>query len=37
MGDFPSDSVWAKYGTYPFVAEYSNVGVVIKKGEGQGC
>ena len=32
LGSFPSNSVWAKYGTYPFVAGYSNVGVVIKKG-----
>jgi len=34
-GDFPpQDSYWAQYGKYPFVAGYSNVGVVEAVGEG---
>lgn len=34
-GEFPpKDSYWAQYGKYPFVAGYSNVGVVEAVGEG---
>ncbi|HKN01910.1 MAG TPA: zinc-binding alcohol dehydrogenase [Candidatus Binataceae bacterium] len=33
-GDFPEKSVWAMYGRYPFVAGYSNVGVVADVGAG---
>ena len=33
-GNFPAKSVWARYGSYPFVAGYSNVGVVQEAGEG---
>lgn len=32
-GDFPPKSAWAEYGRYPFIPGYSNVGVVIDKGE----
>src|SRR6266852_3194486 len=33
-GDFPPQSVWSRYGTYPFVAGYSNVGSVAEVGDG---
>jgi 2-desacetyl-2-hydroxyethyl bacteriochlorophyllide A dehydrogenase len=33
-GDFPPQSVWSRYGTYPFVAGYSNVGSVAEVGNG---
>lgn len=32
LGEFPSSSYWDKYGQYPFTAGYSNVGLVLKKG-----
>lgn len=31
-GDFPDDSHWARYGTYPFETGYSAVGEVIEVG-----
>jgi len=31
-GDFPQGSAWARYGRYPFVAGYSNVGRVLEAG-----
>jgi 2-desacetyl-2-hydroxyethyl bacteriochlorophyllide A dehydrogenase len=31
-GDFPSDSAWARYGKFPFVPGYNNVGEVIDVG-----
>ena len=33
-GDFPPKSLWAEYVRYPFVPGYSNVGRVVKVGEG---
>jgi 2-desacetyl-2-hydroxyethyl bacteriochlorophyllide A dehydrogenase len=33
-GDFPEHSVWARYGRFPFVAGYSNVGRVAEAGAG---
>lgn len=33
-GDFPRDSEWSKYGEFPFVPGYSNVGEVVRSGEG---
>jgi 2-desacetyl-2-hydroxyethyl bacteriochlorophyllide A dehydrogenase len=32
-GDFPSQSFWAAYGKFPFVAGYSNVGIVREVGD----
>ena len=32
-GDFPPKSAWAEYGRYPFIPGYSNVGIVVDKGE----
>jgi len=32
-GDFPSDSEWADYGTFPFEPGYNNVGVVVEVGD----
>jgi 2-desacetyl-2-hydroxyethyl bacteriochlorophyllide A dehydrogenase len=32
-GEFPRGSYWSKYSTYPFIAGYSNVGIIIKKGD----
>lgn len=29
-----SDSAWDKYGAYPFVAGYTNIGTIIEAGEG---
>jgi len=31
-GDFPQGSAWARYGRYPFVAGYSNVGQALEVG-----
>jgi 2-desacetyl-2-hydroxyethyl bacteriochlorophyllide A dehydrogenase len=33
-GDFPGDSAWARYGRYPFVPGYDNVGIVVDVGPG---
>ncbi len=33
-GDFPKDSAWSRYGRFPFVPGYDNVGEVIDVGEG---
>lgn len=33
-GDFPKGSAWARYGKYPFVPGYDNVGVIIEVGSG---
>lgn len=33
-GDFPRDSEWSKYGQFPFVPGYSNVGEVVRLGKG---
>ena len=33
-GEFPKGSAWANYGKFPFVAGYSNIGKIIKVGEG---
>ncbi|MEK6647532.1 MAG: zinc-binding dehydrogenase [Candidatus Firestonebacteria bacterium] len=33
-GEFPKESAWAEYGKYPFLAGYSNIGVVVEIGEG---
>jgi 2-desacetyl-2-hydroxyethyl bacteriochlorophyllide A dehydrogenase len=32
-GEFPKDSVWAKYGVYPFTAGYDNIGTIVKVGK----
>ncbi len=32
-GEFPERSAWARYGQFPFVAGYSNVGRVVEVGE----
>jgi len=31
-GDYPEESVWDDYGTYPFDAGYANVGTVVEAG-----
>jgi 2-desacetyl-2-hydroxyethyl bacteriochlorophyllide A dehydrogenase len=33
-GDFPKDSAWSRYGRFPFVPGYDNVGEVIAVGKG---
>ncbi len=33
-GDYPQDSNWSNYGTFPFNAGYSNVGEVVEVGSG---
>ena len=33
-GDFPKDSAWSRYGRFPFLPGYDNVGEVIAVGEG---
>jgi 2-desacetyl-2-hydroxyethyl bacteriochlorophyllide A dehydrogenase len=32
-GEFPKDSVWAKYGVFPFQAGYDNIGTVVDVGK----
>lgn len=32
-GEFPEQSVWARYGKFPFVAGYSNIGRVAQAGD----
>lgn len=31
-GEFPADSVWARYGKFPFVPGYDNIGDVVEVG-----
>jgi 2-desacetyl-2-hydroxyethyl bacteriochlorophyllide A dehydrogenase len=33
-GDYPDGSVWDRYGDYPFVPGYNNVGTVVDSGDG---
>lgn len=33
-GDYPAGSQWAKFGTYPFLPGYDNIGEVIEAGQG---
>jgi len=33
-GEFPEDSRWAKYGKYPFLPGYNNIGEVMTVGKG---
>lgn len=32
-GEFPTDSSWSRYGKFPFVPGYNNIGVVVDVGK----